>query len=291
MAAWILVPCLNALRAELNLIAPARDKTSDGTIGDTAHQGRTSDHNDDEIGKVPIRDADNVHEVHAYDADVDLRTPGLTMEKVVQRILTRCRSGAERRLRYIIFNRRIWEASNGWRERVYSGDNPHDKHAHFSASYETRLEADTGPWGLADLAEDDMTKNEFMAWMTEWAKSGPGMTAIARAVLTVDGIILGPPGSLNADGTPNTHWSLASYAQWTYRTAVDTKAFADTAVKAIAALAGQDLVDEVALAGSVGTLVSERVIQALPADRDDVSPAELQAAIVAAIRELAAPTA
>lgn len=151
MPAWILVPCLGQLRTELNVIAPNRDKTSDGTIGDVAHQTRTSDHNDDEIGKVPIRDADSKHEVHAYDADADLREPGLTMLMVVLFIVDRCRKGLEKRLRYIIFNKWIWEASNGWRRRDYHGDNPHTQHAHFSASYETKLEADTRPWRLEDI--------------------------------------------------------------------------------------------------------------------------------------------
>jgi hypothetical protein len=151
MAAWVLVPCLVQLRAELDRIAPGRDRTSDGTIGDVAHQQSVSDHNDDEVGRVPIRDADSKHEVHAYDADADLRTSDLTMEKVVQHILARCRSGAEARLRYIIFNRRIWEASNGWRQRAYTGASPHTEHAHFSSSYETAREASTASWKLEDI--------------------------------------------------------------------------------------------------------------------------------------------
>ncbi|MFC4072515.1 hypothetical protein [Actinoplanes subglobosus] len=151
MATWLLVPCLGQLRTELNRIAPNRDKSSDGTIGDSAHQGRVSDHNDDEVGRVPIRDADSKHEVHAIDLDTDLREPNLTMEMVVQHVVGRCRSGAEKRLRYVIYNRRIWEASNGWRQRSYSGDSPHTEHAHFSSSYETKLEASTASWHLEDI--------------------------------------------------------------------------------------------------------------------------------------------
>ncbi|BAL86491.1 hypothetical protein AMIS_12710 [Actinoplanes missouriensis 431] len=151
MAQWVLVPSLVRLRADLNAIAPGRDRASDGTIGDRAHQASVSDHNDDEVGRVPIRDADRKHEVHAFDADDDLRTPNLTMEMVVQHILRRCRSGAEKRLRYIIYNRRIWEASNSWRQRAYTGASPHTEHAHFSASYETRHEADTSSWRLEDI--------------------------------------------------------------------------------------------------------------------------------------------
>jgi hypothetical protein len=151
MADWILVPCLVRLRSEFNIIAPNRDKSSDGSIGDAAHQATQSDHNDDEVGNVPIRDADKIHEVHAIDVDVDLREPGLTMETVVQFLLKRCRAGAEKRLRYIIFNRRIWEQSNGWKQQTYNGSNPHDHHAHFSASYTTSLEASTASWHLEDI--------------------------------------------------------------------------------------------------------------------------------------------
>jgi hypothetical protein len=151
MADWILVPCLVALRNEFNRIAPGRDKASDGSIGDTAHAGTVSDHNPDETGSVPIRDADKRNEVHAIDVDVDLRVAGLTMEKVVQFLLKRCRSGAEKRLRYIIYNRRIWEASNSWRQRTYTGASPHTEHAHFSASYDTAREAATASWHLEDI--------------------------------------------------------------------------------------------------------------------------------------------
>lgn len=151
MATWVLVPCLGQLRTELNTIAPNRDKTTDGTIGNAAHQKHISDHNDDEVGRVPIRDADGKHEVHAVDLDVDLREPGLSMERVVQHVIARCRSGAEKRLRYVIYNRRIWEQSNGWRQRSYVGDNAHTEHAHFSSSYETKLEASTASWGLEDI--------------------------------------------------------------------------------------------------------------------------------------------
>lgn len=40
----ILIASLAALRAEFDEIAPTRDKSSDGWIGDAAHADRTSDH-------------------------------------------------------------------------------------------------------------------------------------------------------------------------------------------------------------------------------------------------------
>lgn len=165
MADWILIACLKRLMADVTVLAPNRDHASDGSIGDTAHQEEVSDHNPDETGSVPIHDADHINEVHAIDVDSDLRSPGLTMEMVVQFILGRCRSGAETRLRYVIYNRRIWEAGNGWRERAYTGSSPHTEHAHFSASYTTGKEADDASWHLGSipvaLTADDK------AWISE----------------------------------------------------------------------------------------------------------------------------
>ncbi len=197
MAEWTLVPCLDELRGELTRVAPNRSKVSDGTIGDTVHQNSISDHNDDEDGNVPIRDADNVHEVHAIDLTADLREPGLTMEMVVQHVVGRCREGKETRLRYVIYNRRIWEADNEWRQRKYSGDSAHIEHAHLSASYETKKEASRASWKLEDIkvALTDADKEWLAAkidaaataaakrvWDTQWdIERGPDKVYMAKA--------------------------------------------------------------------------------------------------------------
>lgn len=151
VANWILVEAGKSLFSAFNTIAPNRSKTSDGSIGDTAHQNSVSDHNPDETGAVPIHDADSTNEVHAIDVDKDLNESDITMEKVVQFLLSRCRSGAEKRLRYIIFNRRIWSASSDWVTKTYTGSSPHTEHAHFSFSYVSSLEASTAPWKLEEI--------------------------------------------------------------------------------------------------------------------------------------------
>jgi hypothetical protein len=147
----VLIPALAQLRRELDYLAPERDRRSDGWIGDPAHRDRVSDHNPDESGRVPIRDADVVDEVHALDVDADLNVPGLTMTRVVNAIVGRCRDGAEKRLRYVIWNRLIWHVDNGWEPADYGGTNPHTAHAHFSASYDTAREASTASWRLEDI--------------------------------------------------------------------------------------------------------------------------------------------
>jgi hypothetical protein len=148
---WVLVPCLQQLNAELWEISPNRDMASSGTIGDQAHADRVSDHNPDETGAVPIHDADKINEVHALDVDSDLRTPGLSMAEIVAFIVGRCRSGAENRLRYVIYARTIYEATRGWKARAYTGADPHINHAHFSASYDTAREASRASWHMKEL--------------------------------------------------------------------------------------------------------------------------------------------
>jgi hypothetical protein len=186
MAYWFLLPCLVQLRTEFNLIAPARDRASDGSIGDQAHADRVSSHNPDETGAVPVRDADSRNEVHAIDVDVDLRTPGLTMEMVVQHLVARSRAGMEDRLRNIIYNRRIWAASSGWRQQAYGGDNPHTEHAHFEGSYASAAESDTHSWHLEDIpvaltAGDKKDVREiFDEALKAWAKVDPLASIFAR---------------------------------------------------------------------------------------------------------------
>jgi hypothetical protein len=153
MADWILIPCLRALFMEFDRIAPARDRASDGSIADRAHYtGGTSDHiPDEEAIALQKKDSDRINEVHAIDVDNNLRESDLTMEKVVQFLLGRCRSGAEERLQYIIYNKRIWSASSGWVQKTYTGASPHTEHAHFSGKYISSLEASTASWHLEDI--------------------------------------------------------------------------------------------------------------------------------------------
>lgn len=178
MASWILVPSLVSLRNEFTALAPERDKTSDGSIGDPAHASSSSDHNPDETGATPYEDSDRTNEVHAIDVDKDLNRPGWTMERAVQVIVREHKAGRDNRLQYVIFNRRIWSRSWSWTERVYDGPNPHDKHAHFSCRYTTAQESDTSPWGLLlegeEVTENDIEKiaDRVMAKLMDAASNG-----------------------------------------------------------------------------------------------------------------------
>jgi hypothetical protein len=203
VADWVLIPCLKALFAEFDRIAPSRDHASDGSIGNEAHEREVSDHNPDETGSVPIHDADHANEVHAIDVDNNLRdnnaiqwrvgsTTYYGMEAVVQFLIGRCRSGTEKRLRYIIYNRRIWSASSGWVQKTYTGASPHTEHAHLSGSYESSLEASTASWHLEDIP----------VALTAADKTWINSTIAAHTAAAVNGLI-DQTTLMGADGKPD----------------------------------------------------------------------------------------
>lgn len=164
MASWTLVPCLQCLFDEINTLAPGRDRASDGALGDTRHAaGGSSDHlPDEQFSALRDKDPDSANEVHAIDVDKDLNQPGWSMERIVQTVVLRHRNGLDDRLQNVIFNRRIWSRSWGWTAREYTGPNPHDKHAHFSARYTAAQERDTRPWGLLTPSPVKSTVEEFV---------------------------------------------------------------------------------------------------------------------------------
>jgi hypothetical protein len=162
MSSWVLVPSAVQLRDEFNDLRPNRDKASDGSVGDTAHQGNSSNHNPDESGNTPHEDSDSKNEVHAIDVDKDLdpHDSGLMQRIIDEVLLPRVRSGEEDRLIEIIYNRHCWYKSSGWNKKDYTGSNPHDKHAHFGFSYDSGHEADTSSWHLSDV-EDTLTGEDM----------------------------------------------------------------------------------------------------------------------------------
>lgn len=116
-----------------------RDRSSDGTIGDSSHQATHSEHNPDENGVVRALDVTN-DPAH-----------GLVSRALAQALL----DSRDPRLWYVISNNQI-AASNvepKWQWRPYNGPNPHTAHMHISVVADPALYDDTRPWMISGVAQ------------------------------------------------------------------------------------------------------------------------------------------
>ncbi len=128
----VLAPCLVTLRSQINKAWPNRDKTSDGWIGDEAHQQRASDHNPGGDGVV-----------EAIDIDHDPAN-GCDCHKLTETI----RLARDPRLEYMIWNHQILYSGGNrpWQWQSYGGTNPHTEHAHFSCQPDAAIYNNPAPW-------------------------------------------------------------------------------------------------------------------------------------------------
>jgi hypothetical protein len=137
--AWRLAQSLKQLRIQLNAAAPHRSKASDGSIGDSSHAGRVSDHNPDSRGVVAAIDI-----THDPANGVD----GTTLSRALI---------ADPRVKYIIFNKQIWKARTG-RWEPYTGINAHKVHVHISVKPE--IYDNIEPWPLSLTAKRVLRKGD-----------------------------------------------------------------------------------------------------------------------------------
>lgn len=119
-------PSLARFKQALNTRWPGRDHSSDGWIGDTAHQETKSGHNPSPPSGV----------VRARDTDVD----GIHVPSVVASLLL------NPAIRYAIYNERIFHARDQFRPKKYTGSNKHDKHIHGEIESTKMAENSKAPW-------------------------------------------------------------------------------------------------------------------------------------------------
>jgi hypothetical protein len=172
--AWELVPALQEFRTQINQVAPNRDRSSDGVIGDYNHQKGDSSHNPDDTGRNNSEwdtDPDGKEEVRAVDIDIDFRQPGITADRVVAHLIRYAKNGTFWWLRYIIYDRKIYSKSSGWVERDYFGSNPHDKHIHVNNDFTQPADNKSGcDYRLEELLpqeEDDMAKTDVAEYFDD----------------------------------------------------------------------------------------------------------------------------
>lgn len=132
---WRLARALTVLRSQINNQWPNRSKESDGTIGDAKHASRKSDHN------PWVHDSNDQPVVTALDVTHDPAN-GVDCTKISAEILN------DPRVKYIIWNGRIWNPKEGMKWRKYIGDDPHTKHMHVSVKAEEKLFDNEKPWEI-----------------------------------------------------------------------------------------------------------------------------------------------
>lgn len=209
---WRLAKSLETLRKQINEAAPGRSKASDGTIGDAAHAARGSDHN------PWVKDA-GIGVVTALDITHDPRN-GVDCAAIAEAL----KASGDTRIKYIIWNRRIWTRakSQGW--LAYTGANPHDKHIHISVASTKERYDDARPWawGAAQPNADAGTVEE-LPLLSEGEMGHPEHVARAKVALIkalqaepgfgplLDGLVRGfqARNKLKADGKIGSYtWPL-----------------------------------------------------------------------------------
>jgi hypothetical protein len=108
------------LRKQINSSFPDRDKRSDGWIGDARHSATKSDHNPALPSGV----------VRAIDVDSDLGGAANNAHYLANQL--RILGKTDKRISYVIFNRKIASRILFWKWRKYSGIDPHTSHIHIS---------------------------------------------------------------------------------------------------------------------------------------------------------------
>lgn len=173
---WNLAACLIALVNNADSFAPHRDRQSDGSIGDPAHQARQSDHNPDWTAGGIVRALDLGNDpAHGFDT-----------WQIAQTIANNIAAGTERRVNYLISgdpSRRgdlIFHVHNGrwqWDPHPHTNGSHNSHHLHVSCTHDPQLAASVATWQLAatptpstsQILEDDMD-------IIKTATNGPAVT-------------------------------------------------------------------------------------------------------------------
>lgn len=151
---WRAMASLLVLRDQANLIAPNRDRASDGLVGDAAHAATTSDHNPhdvDGVGRDIVTALDLTHDpAGGFDS------------YAFAEVLRRHR---DPRIEYVISNRRVFSSravgsAPAWTWRTYTGTaDPHTNHVHISV-LDAPISDTRTPWNLDGFGDDDMTPSQ-----------------------------------------------------------------------------------------------------------------------------------
>lgn len=133
---WRVNRSLKHLMRQVNEAGPYRNKSYDGTIGDTAHSKRKSDHNPDGNGVV-----------NAVDITDDDTAPGFDATALFEALI----KSKDKRIKYLIHNGYIVRSYakgslKAWSRQKYTRPNGHFKHVHVSVH--PSADRDVSDWAM-----------------------------------------------------------------------------------------------------------------------------------------------
>jgi len=187
--AWRVAKSLIQLRKQVNEAFTERDKSSDGSIGDTAHSARKSDHNPNAAGVVT-----------AIDVDRDFKD-GHDGRELVSALV----ASKDPRVKYIIFERQITMPGDITRWKQYHGRNAHNHHIHISVSATARLYDDASPWKLNFKQRAPLAPSTPLPRLYKRGSRGEGVKALQNALIE-RGLI--PKGKADGVFGPKTEAAL-----------------------------------------------------------------------------------
>lgn len=193
-------------------VKAARPGVVIGGIGDEAHKLKVSGHNEDDTPGVRAedQDADNTPEHRALDFMIGTAFTPEDAEALYDDLGTK--STNQRRLLYVIYNRRKRSRSTGWQEVPYNDGGEHDNHVH--ASGEADDDANTADWDISSLAPSTNPGGEDM-WVVRKGDANEGVRLLQRRLVR-QGVHVGPPDQVAPADDPYK-WCDGKYGDWTTR--------------------------------------------------------------------------
>ena len=191
---WRLANSLIQLRKQVNEAFPDRDKSSDGSIGDTAHSQRASDHNPNAAGVVT-----------AIDVDRDFND-GHDGRDLVSALI----AAKDPRIKYVIFERQISVTGDITKWKPYHGVNAHNHHVHISVSATPKLYDDASPWNLDFNAKSNVkTSPQTPApALLKRGSRGDAVKSLQKALISRGYI---PEGKADGSYGPNTETAVKNF--------------------------------------------------------------------------------
>lgn len=124
-------------------------------IGDPPHSRTKSGHNPDDPDRTPLgggpeqTDADNKSEVRAKDFMIGPKFSKANAAELFEALSRR--PANQKRLLYVIYNKRIRSAASGWVDKPYTGTNPHTDHVHASGA--AKDDDNSAGWDIGPTSE------------------------------------------------------------------------------------------------------------------------------------------